>query len=186
MQALRKLTDSALTIVSGNPDAAICFKDSLAFEAFKKKNIRGVQFREDKEKARIIVQTLRGEFRQKGLYIYVSDQNFGYEPEKITIIKTDDKFDLLRFEATNGINYDLFCEDIIAKLSTWDKTMGLEFTSVGADFAEAGLTQVPAALPAFADELYKFCPDIVDQGTGSVEVLQEEIKRTRSLYLWWD
>jgi len=35
-------------------------------------------------------------------------------------------------------------------------------------------------------ELYDFCPDIVDQGTGTMEALKLEITRTRELYLWWD
>jgi len=38
----------------------------------------------------------------------------------------------------------------------------------------------------FAKEMYKVCPDIVDQGTGSIEALAEEMKKTKRLFFWWD
>jgi hypothetical protein len=34
--------------------------------------------------------------------------------------------------------------------------------------------------------MYDFCPDIVDQGVGSVKALATELRRSRSLYFWWD
>lgn len=34
--------------------------------------------------------------------------------------------------------------------------------------------------------MYEFCPDIVEQGTESIEELVEEIKKTKKLFLWWD
>ncbi|MDQ0230125.1 hypothetical protein J2S19_001377 [Metabacillus malikii] len=37
-----------------------------------------------------------------------------------------------------------------------------------------------------AHEMYDFCPDIVDQGTGSIENLIEELIETENLFLWWD
>ncbi len=48
-----------------------------------------------------------------------------------------------------------------------------------------GLVNVPRDLAAFAEDLYKFCPDIVDQGAGSIEALQENVAGGRVL-LWWD
>ena len=41
-------------------------------------------------------------------------------------------------------------------------------------------------MQSFAQEMYEFCPDIVEQGTGSIEELIEEIKETKKLALWWD
>jgi hypothetical protein len=31
-----------------------------------------------------------------------------------------------------------------------------------------------------------FCPDIVTQGTGTVEALARELRRSSQLYCWWD
>ena len=41
-------------------------------------------------------------------------------------------------------------------------------------------------MKAFANEVYEFCPDIVDQGVGDVEKLAAGIAATKEVYLWWD
>ena len=38
----------------------------------------------------------------------------------------------------------------------------------------------------FAKEVYTFCPDVVDQGVGSIEALEEAIKEMHGVWLWWD
>ncbi|MEH7884350.1 DUF4253 domain-containing protein [Bacillus sp. JJ1609] len=38
----------------------------------------------------------------------------------------------------------------------------------------------------FVKELYEFCPDIIDQGTGNIEGFIEDLKEFRKLVLWWD
>ena len=45
---------------------------------------------------------------------------------------------------------------------------------------------MPEDLAAFADEVYDFCPDIVEQGCDSVEALAEAIAETSTVFLWWD
>ena len=37
-----------------------------------------------------------------------------------------------------------------------------------------------------AKRIHAFCPDIVDQGVGSVDALAEELPNTDQLVLWWD
>jgi hypothetical protein len=37
-----------------------------------------------------------------------------------------------------------------------------------------------------AEEIYSMCPDVVDQGTGTVEELAREMKESKLLYFWWD
>jgi hypothetical protein len=36
------------------------------------------------------------------------------------------------------------------------------------------------------NEVYEFCPDVVDQGTDTVEGLESEIKKSGTIFLWWD
>ena len=40
-----------------------------------------------------------------------------------------------------------------------------------------------AEMQSFAQEMYEFCPDIVEQGTESIEELVEEIKKTKSFFM---
>lgn len=39
---------------------------------------------------------------------------------------------------------------------------------------------------ALAEQMYEFCPDIVDQGVGTVEKLARELKSSGRLFFWWD
>jgi hypothetical protein len=59
----------------------------------------------------------------------------------------------------------------------------MNFTS---DWAEANFIQKPTNMTKFAQELYEFCPDVVDQGAGSIEELEKEMNAFDILYLWWD
>lgn len=38
----------------------------------------------------------------------------------------------------------------------------------------------------FSEEVYEFCPDIVDQGVGDMKKLKDSIKVNKELFLWWD
>lgn len=186
MAELRELTDSAFVRISQSEYGAENFRDSNNFKDFDEKNLNGILIKESQENTARIINELRTAFYQKGHFIYLSKANYGYSPDEITILKTDDKFDLLRFEGTNGINYDIYVEDVIQKLEKWDNLYGLEFTGVGFDFFQAYYQKLPDDLDQHSKELYSFCPDIVDQGVGSVSELTKEIERSKELYLWWD
>ena len=57
---------------------------------------------------------------------------------------------------------------------------------VGFDHVEARFTGRVADPHAMAERLYKFCPDIVHQGTGSVAELASELRRLDTFFCWWD
>ena len=51
---IRNYTDSLFSISKGNPDAMICFKDSLNYVKFSKKNLLGLTFNENNTKTQTI------------------------------------------------------------------------------------------------------------------------------------
>ena len=99
---------------------------------------------------------------------------------------TTDPWEYLAIVRTDGINYELTHEDVVTRLREWDAQYGLRITGANFDWLEARIERMPTDLLAFARAVYAFCPDIVDQGTESVEALADEIRRSGSLYLWWD
>lgn len=185
-QEIRNLTDSVFVKAIPNQEALWCFKDSLNYVAFENKKVKGLTFNISEKKSTMIVKRLRKRLADKGYVIYISDANYGYAPDKITVLKTNNQFDALRFEGTSGVNYDIYVEDIIKELNDWDKKYKLKIIGVGFDFVEADIKQMPENLEAYAQELYEFCPDIVEQGTGSVAELKNELKGSEKLFLWWD
>ena len=108
-------------------------------------------------------------------------------PEKhVAIIKGNNKFDILKYRRTDGINYGLETEDIIDKISEWDKKYEIDIIGCSRDWVLIKLNKLPQNLDEFSKEVYEFCPDIVDQGVGSLENLKKSIKIDKELFLWWD
>lgn len=117
---------------------------------------------------------------------YLNDQAYGYGADKIAILKSHDDYEYLAIVRTDGINFDLEHEDVLARYRQWDQSFGLSLIGAGQDWLEAEFGTPPGDWSAFAQEVYEFCPDIVDQGTGDVKTLAEEMRTSNTLYLWWD
>jgi hypothetical protein len=136
-------------------------------------------------------QTVARELRRtagRGYVVFISEQSFGIgdKPDSVSIVKTADPMEVVRLMGTDGANYDLDNAAVIARLRQWDTRYGLILTGAGPDWMQADFRHPPRDMRAFAQEVYRLCPDVVDQGTESVEALAAEMTRTNSVYLWWD
>lgn len=146
----------------------------------------GITFSTDQERAKKIILQLKDSLKAKGYRIFLSEMHFGYSPDQVAIIKTKDQFDILRVKQTDGINYGLDNNAVITQLKKWHEMYPFEITGADLDWMEAEFIQQPKDMLEFAKEVYKFCPDVVEQGTETVERLAQEMKRSNTLYLWWD
>jgi hypothetical protein len=108
------------------------------------------------------------------------------EAEEIVVAKGDSQFDILRVAQSDAVNYGKETEDLIRKLTEYDRAYGIDIFHAETDTIEFRLTRLPDDLRRFSRDLYEFCPDIVDQGVETVEALEQEIRRTGEVYLWWD
>lgn len=126
---------------------------------------------------------MQRKYKQYDYFVFRSEQ------DKLSVIKTNSKFDILRVMNTDGINYDITNEDVINKLQEWNKKypfaiLGATSESVEINFYDYIYETGDSG--EFAQELYKFCPDIVEQGVESVENLEEMLDETTYCFLWWD
>ncbi|MDU1911761.1 DUF4253 domain-containing protein [Fusobacterium sp.] len=127
---------------------------------------------------------IKGKLEKNSYRVFLFETNY---PEKhVAVIKGKDKFDILKYRRTDGINYGLETEDIIEKVSEWDKKYEIDIIGCSRDWVLIKLNKLPQNLDEFSKEVYEFCPDIVDQGVGSIESLKESIKMNKELFLWWD
>lgn len=134
-----------------------------------------------KEAVRALQTALGGAY-----VVFKSEQNFGRGPDRVAVLRSSDRYDALRTMGTNGTNYDIHTDSIITRLRQWDRRYGLTLVGAGFDWVEVELRRVPADWMILAREVYRFCPDVVEQGTLTVEASAAEMKRTRTIYLWWD
>jgi hypothetical protein len=151
-------------------------------------NVKGIAIYENPPKSSENVLLLKDRLRAKGYSIFLMENNFGIEKQGdlVGILKTTDKFEILKIIETDGINHDLENDSLIHIIKKLDSTYDLELIGAGGDWCEFIIHKEPSNYQKFAEEIYEICPDIVDQGTGSVEALAAEMKRTKRLYFWWD
>lgn len=132
------------------------------------------------------VRELRRELEGQGYGVFIVDMAFGMGMDRLAVIKSDDRFEILRVMQTGGVNYDVFPKDVQERLREWDERFGIDILGAGFDWAQAEFVNKPDDMDAFAAEVYEFCPDVVEQGSGSVEALAKEMSDTNSVFLWWD
>lgn len=105
---------------------------------------------------------------------------------ELVLARGNDQFDILRLAATDGINYGLTTEGIVTRLKNWDKQFGISIWQAETDTVQMDMKNKPLNLSTFSKDLYEFCPDIVDQGTGDLQSLENELRESGAIYLWWD
>jgi Domain of unknown function (DUF4253) len=150
--------------------------------------LKGLVFSETNLKSYDLVFALKENFKKKGYSIFLLENNFNLSNklDNIGVLKTTDKFTVLKQIATDGINWDITNDSLLTIIKTFDKKYQLELIGASGDWCEFIIQKEPENWLQFANEVYKVCPDVVDQGAGTIESLAEEMKKTKRLYFWWD
>ncbi|GHN01170.1 hypothetical protein WSM22_26590 [Cytophagales bacterium WSM2-2] len=150
--------------------------------------LKGLVLQESNSKSYDLVFALSAKLRERGYSIFLLENNFdiGKKPDRIGILKTTDKFTVLKEVGTDGINFDITNDSLITIMKRFDQKYKLELIGASGDWCEFLIKNDPQNWIDFANEVYRVCPDVVDQGTGTVEALAEEMRRTKRLYFWWD
>lgn len=94
----------------------------------------------------------------------------------MSINATGDPFAAIRAAATDGANLGLDTDDIIEHLKGWQSLCSFKVTEAKRDAVNIEFESLPADLDAFVRDLYKFCPDVVDQGTGCMHEMLESME----------
>lgn len=130
---------------------------------------------------------LQEEFLGKGVFVYcVERAGASRSPGRLAILPTTDLYDAIAAMRTDGANCDLGTLDVIAWLKSLEKRHPFHVEEIRHDLIAgrfAGALGTPAGL---AQDMYTFCPDIVDQGVETVEALAKELETSGRLYFWWD
>jgi len=79
----------------------------------------------------------------------------------------------IREIGTNGCNYDISTDDIVAKLDKWKNKIQFEILEVTQDSVTIHFQTLPEDTAKFSEEIYQFCPDTVDQHFGCFDEMIE-------------
>ncbi len=183
---IKQNSTSNFEISKGYPDRDMLYEDIESLKNYSKTLPKAIKIKVKTQNATKIVADYRDVLKEKNIIIYKSEENYGNNDDVVTILKSENKFEPLLFETTNGVNYDIDTPQIIERLKLWDSLYGIKINAVGMDFISGEFINRPKDIKKFAKEMYEFCPDIVDQGVGDIKGLEKALKETNEFFLWWD
>lgn len=110
----------------------------------------------------------------------------GDEPDTLALVGVDNPWAAMWMFGTNAANYDRDTAAVVKWMQRFAKENDVTFDTISFDLCAGRFNKPPVDYAAMAKKMYEFCPDIVDQGTGDVEKLAAELKRTGRFFFWWD
>lgn len=182
---LREQTSAKLDKFSPEP-LWIYLEDGSMVE--RPSELKGVYFEATQQATKRYIDDLSASFQEKGHTIYVCEENFGIDnmKDKVAIVPTADKYTILKETGTDGINYDIDNDSLLKIIRQFDSKYGLTLIGCNLTWCEFTFEKEPTDWMVMAKECYAVCPDIVEQGTETVDGLAEELRRTKTIYFWWD
>jgi len=176
VRALERLAGSAATPLVGTDSVG----DSLRTEGFA--------VSVPSARAERLVAAAQPRFLEKGFYLFRSEQHFGIagRSDRVALFPRSDRYEILRLMGTNGWNYDIGPDSIVAWLEALERDHPFVLTGMGFDWVEGRFRSAIGDADALARRFYAFCPDVVDKGMETVDALARELRDSQQLYCWWD
>lgn len=139
-----------------------------------------------KRRSEINTEELQRQFLERGCFVYEPGYSYGDGPEKLCIIPSTNKYEAIALHQTNGCNCGIGPGYVVEWLKELEAEQPFILTCIAHDTL-SGRFLTPFDDPdGWAERMYDFCPDIVDQGCGSVELLAETLADSDNLFFWWD
>jgi len=146
--------------------------------------IRGVRWPRQRDEA--AVERLQDEVRRAGFHLVFTESWSDDAWVKMLLFPTEDPYAVLEAQGSDGANYGISGVDVRDWLRKLEAAHPFVLVGCGRDFVQAKFLSVPDDIEPLAERLYAFCPDVVNQGVGSLEALATELRATGRFFLWWD
>jgi len=140
-------------------------------------------------------EPLRKSLKKRGYDLFITQQG---QVDRCGLMRTTDPFVIVKTMGTSGPNYGVGTDDVIAKLKEWQKTMPLDIVGAADDLLYVRFNRPSGKSAELANEINKFCPDAVSQGTSlesddgddseaaGLRRLTEHIDKNDVVCFWWD
>ena len=148
-----------------------------------------IMFDVPEAEARTIFNDFYNKIIYEGNYLYLTHLYFDSLKNSyfdIAIVKVETQYDVVKRVGTQSKNHDISNEQVIEKLKEWDKKVRFKIMVVDVDRIEAYMGNEAWNVKKFAREVSEFCPDIIDQGYGSLDAMIKDYKANKYFWLWWD
>jgi hypothetical protein len=150
----------------------------------------GIFFAKVKEsRAKEIYSQYYDSIRNTGNFIFLTNVDFAKDSQTyfdVVVVRADDMYDILKLMNTSGPNYDIDNAAVISKMKQWDEEVGFRLVVADEDRIEATMDHLPDDVKKFAKDVYKFCPDVIDQGYGTMDKMLDDYQTNKYFWMWWD
>jgi hypothetical protein len=147
----------------------------------------GRAFKIEGKVATRLVDGSHAAFMKAGLYLFRLERSFGMGGglDTVALVKTTDRDALLRRVGTTDMHGKLSTDQIVEWLGALQKDEPFSLNEIGVDFVAGHFATVPKDPAAVARRCAEIAPELTKGSGSAIELLTEEIKVNRTLYLIW-
>lgn len=138
-------------------------------EEYEAEDTNGLSVAVDRQVVEPVIGKLQPQLLPQGYRAFWSEMceaNGLVKSEEIALLKTTDHYSIIHIRRSCGANYGVSMDDVITKLKEWETRCRFEIFGAGSAWVAVQFHTLPEAICAFAEEIYDFCPDTVEQGVG--------------------
>jgi hypothetical protein len=135
--------------------------------------------------AKALADTLTRLVRPKGFHTFAYNDQAGIGDPYVVAMPTPDWYASIELVATAG-NPSPDSQEIVSWLRALESEQPFIVAGIGRDYIAGRFLTALKDPRELARRFNEFCPDIVNQGTGSVRNLEIELRESLYLYCWWD
>jgi hypothetical protein len=140
------------------------------------------------------VADLHDRLAAKGAYLFLVEVGLGIKPDRLGLLPTIDKYQVLETMQTNGNGAHSHAE-VMAWLHALDRSDPWLLVGANYDFVDGFFVEPVHDPKALAQNVLSFCPDFYYQGIGldpekkgvpPLELSEQYFKTERLFHFWWD
>ncbi len=145
----------------------------------------GRAFPVDAATAERLLRGSHATYREAGLYLFRLERSFGIAGEKdpVVLLRTADRDAVVRRVGTSGPKIGATTEAIVAWLDALAKDDPFDLTEIGVDYLSGHFVRPPKDPAEIARRCVAIAPEVVGARASTIDLLIEEIRTERSLYL---
>jgi hypothetical protein len=147
----------------------------------------GRSFRIEGHLATRLIDGSHAPFLKAGFYLFRLERSFGMGGglDVIGLVKTTDRDALIRKVGTADPHKALTTDGLIAWLDALDKDEPFALNEIGVDYVAGRFAATPKDPAAVARRCAEIAPELVKGSGSAIDLLSEEIRSDRTLYLIW-
>jgi hypothetical protein len=148
----------------------------------------GVAFRVAHDRVERSIRDWHAGLLSSGAFVFRIENHFGLHGDEdvVVLFPTRDPYRIVDAVGVQGNDFPISHAAIVRWLKKLERSHPFVLTGASYDTLEGYFVRPVGDARALAESFYRVCPDIVDQGTETVAALADELRRTRTLFCWWD